>query len=57
MSLEHCSDATTVNAKVAVHVKVQNSTKILKKMENVPLLVYPLRQIPSNQIMSVSLQN
>ena len=33
MSLEHCSDATPVNVKVAVHVKVRNSTKFLNKNE------------------------
>ena len=31
MSLEQCSDETPVNAKVAVHVKVRNSTTFLKK--------------------------
>ena len=29
--LEHYSGATPVNAKVAVHVKVRNSAKFLKK--------------------------
>ena len=48
MSLEHCSDAIPVNTKVAVHVKVRNSTTFLKKMKNVAILVYPLLQIPSN---------
>ena len=33
MSLEHCSDTTPMNRKVAVHVKVWNSTKFLKKKE------------------------
>ena len=33
MSLEQCSDETPVNAKVAVHVKVRNSTTFLKKKE------------------------
>ena len=31
MPSEHCSDATLVNAEVAVHVKVRNVTKFLKK--------------------------
>ena len=31
MSLDHCPNETAVNAKVAVHVKVQNSTTFLKK--------------------------
>ena len=57
MSLEHCSDAIPVNTKVADYVKVQNSTTFLKKMKNVAILVYPLLQIPSNQIMITSLQN
>ena len=47
---------TPVNAKVIVHVKVRNSTTFLKKMKNVAILVYPLHQIPSNQIMNASLQ-
>ena len=57
MSLEHCSDATLVNVKVAASVKARNSTKFLKKVNNVAILVYPLLQIPSNQIIIASLQN
>ena len=34
MPSEHCSDATLVNAEVAVHVKVRNVTKFLKKKKN-----------------------
>ena len=49
MSLEYCSDATTVNAKVAVHVKVQNSTKILKKNGERPVTCI---SITSNPIQS-----
>ena len=33
MSLDHCSDGTPVNAKIVVHVKVWNSTTLLKKNE------------------------
>ena len=51
-----CSGAIPVNARVAIHVKVQNST-FLKKMKNVAILVYPLLQIPSNQMMIASLQD
>ena len=57
MSLQHCSDEAPVNAKVAVHVKVRNSTRFLKKMKKVEILVYELLQISSNQIMNASLQN
>ena len=57
MSLEHWSKATPVNPKIAVHVKVQNSTKFLKKMKNVAILVYPLLEMPSNQTIIISLQN
>ena len=57
MLLEHYSDATPVNAKVAVHVKVQNSAKFLKKNEEHRILVYQLLQIPSTQIIIASLQN
>ena len=51
-----CSGAIPVNARVAIHVKVQNSI-FLKKMKNVAILVYPLLQIPSNQMMIASLQD
>ena len=57
MSLERCSDKTLVNVKVVIHVKVRDSTTFLKKMKNVAILVYPLLQIPSNQVMNASLQN
>ena len=57
MSLEHCSDKTPVNAKVVVHVKVRKLTTTLKKMKNTAILLYPLIQILSNQIMNASLQN
>ena len=50
MSLEHCLDATPMNPKVAVHVKVQNSAKFLKKMKNVRIFVYPLLQVPSSPV-------
>ena len=52
MPLKHCSDATPVTAKVAVNVKVRISTTFLKKMKNVAILVYPLLQIPSIQMIA-----
>ena len=48
MPSEHSSDATRVNAEVAVHVKVRNVKKFLKKKKKkkktkeVAILVYPL---------------
>ena len=38
-------------------MKVRNSTKVMKQMKNVAILIYPLLQMPSNQIMIASLQN
>ena len=52
MLLEHCSDETLLNVRVAVHVKVQNLATFLKKFKNVAILVYPLLQIPFNQILN-----
>ena len=46
-----------MDAKEAVYVKVPNSTTFLKKIKNVAILVYPLLQILSNQMMLASLQN
>ena len=56
MSLEHCSDETPVNSKVAVHVKVLNLTTLLKNNEELRDICISTTSNPSNQIMNASLQ-
>ena len=56
MSLEHCSDETPVNSKVAVHVKVLNLTTLLKNNEELRDTCISTTSNPSNQIMNASLQ-
>ena len=52
MSLEHCSDETPVNSKVAVHVKVLNLTTLLKNNEELRDTCISTTSNPSNQIIT-----